>query len=1034
MWCNRMKRIISVAVSIGIILITLLGIFNFNFSSQETTLATNGELDLHLWNFEKNATLKLDGEWEFYPNELIIPEEGHNQFLAYQDTMQIVDVPGSWNEYLSDHKMSKGVGTYRLVVHLPSDGIYGLKTNKIHYANRLFMNGQLAGSSGTPSKRSDEYEPNLQMYSSTASSQQRQMEIVFHVANDNYPTGGIVNSVDFGTAKGIERIRDRNRTADAILITGYLALGLFYIGSFLRRKKDLYFLFFSFLCFILGVYLSMLNERLIDLVIPNLSLALLTNMQLSLIHFAVLFFLWFIHMFFKEYSNRNTVMIISVLVGIDAIQYVLPQIRAIFPGDMAIFTRQILVVVILGIACIYVVAILIKAFVKKKMESEYILVIVTTILCYGLLITVELLFNVPIGQLPVFLFFIMMYCLSLLMGERTQKAYEYVDQLSKDLIIQDRLKDEFLAKTSLQLGTPLQSILQISQSLMEGTSSPLRLKQHEDVLLINNVSTRLVNIVSDLMDASKVKQGELNIQPIPTKVTVIKSVLDEMSILIPSSKRLEIINQIPDDLPLIYVDEQRLKQIVFNIINNSIYYTEEGEITVSAHVVGETIKVVVADTGIGIPAEDLDRIFSSFFQVENRFNEKSTGLGLGLTISKQLVELSGGEITVTSRVGEGTICTFSLPLATPDQLKDTQNTALPIQDFKPIKEQEQKLSLPIEVKGDREYTILVVDHNHNDLKELIDLVHSVEYNVIGIDYGKPALEIIDRESVDLLIIDPRLPDISVHEICRVIREKYHMIELPILIISATGQVMALDKLLRMDVNGFLRKPVSSEDIIAKIESLLAMKKSSEEALHDELSFFYAQITPHFLYNTFNAIIGLSYKDTEKAREALQHLAVYFRAKLDFYNRDAIIPLKKEIDLVKAYVKIEKIRYGDKLNIQFNVDENIAAEIPTLTLQPLVENAVQHGIMKRKSGGTLHISIQKEAEGVEVIIEDNGVGMTMERRDEILHEKSKGIGVINSIKRLKLIKHTKFSLESEEGVGTKITIFLPGVKNCESSNY
>src|SRR5690625_5883202 len=84
-----------------------------------------------------------------------------------------------------------------------------------------------------------------------------------------------------------------------------------------------------------------------------------------------------------------------------------------------------------------------------------------------------------------------------------------------------------------------------------------------------------------------------------------------------------------------------------------------------------------------------------------------------------------------------------------------------------------------------------------------------------------------------------------------------------------------------------------------------MKKSSEEALHDELSFFYAQITPHFLYNTFNAIIGLSYKDTEKAREALQHLAVYFRAKLDFYNRDAIIPLKKEIDLVKAYVKIEK---------------------------------------------------------------------------------------------------------------------------------
>src|SRR5699024_3301939 len=228
------------------------------------------------------------------------------------------------------------------------------------------------------------------------------------------------------------------------------------------------------------------------------------------------------------------------------------------------------------LTCIYVVTVLLRAFIKRKEESEYMLVIVTTLLCYGFLIIVELLLDFPIGHLPVILFFIMMYCLSLLMGNRSQRTYEYVNELSQELLIQDRLKDEFIAKTSLQLGAPLQSISQVSQSLMEGTSSPLKIKQHENVMLIHHISTRLINIVSDLLDASKIKQGEMNIQPTPTRITVIKSVLDEMNVLIPPDKDLKIINKIPDVFPLIYVDEQRLKQIIFNLVHNAIYYTDKG--------------------------------------------------------------------------------------------------------------------------------------------------------------------------------------------------------------------------------------------------------------------------------------------------------------------------------------------------------------------------------------------------------------------------------------------------------------------------
>src|SRR5699024_5660081 len=111
----------------------------------------------------------------------------------------------------------------------------------------------------------------------------------------------------FGTAKGIERLRDKDRVADATLVSGYLVLGLLYIGNFLRRKKEVHFLFFSLLCFTMSIYLSMVSERLIDLVIPDLSLRVLTNMQLSVAHLAVLFFIWFVHSFFKEQSNRIVV-------------------------------------------------------------------------------------------------------------------------------------------------------------------------------------------------------------------------------------------------------------------------------------------------------------------------------------------------------------------------------------------------------------------------------------------------------------------------------------------------------------------------------------------------------------------------------------------------------------------------------------------------------------------------------------------------------------------------------------------------------
>ncbi len=269
------------------------------------------------------------------------------------------------------------------------------------------------------------------------------------------------------------------------------------------------------------------------------------------------------------------------------------------------------------------------------------------------------------------------------------------------------------------------------------------------------------------------------------------------------------------------------------------------------------------------------------------------------------------------------------------------------------------------------------------------------------------------------------------EVCEIVRRDYDVAELPIIILTAAGQLTDLVVSFKGGANDFLKKPVNMEELKIRIDSLLLIKESSKEAIKNELNSLSMQIPPHFLYNTFNTIIGLSYKDQEKTREALQYLSIYFRAKLDYNTQNNLIPLENEIELVQAYLAIEKLRFGERLHIKYDIDDNIEAVIPSMTIQPLVENAVNHGVVSKQSGGTVKVVMKKVDQGIKIIIEDNGVGIPIEKQEELLNGKGTRIGFSNPFRKLKLIKNATFSLESTVGKGTKITIILPEVDYNES---
>ncbi len=194
----------------------------------------------------------------------------------------------------------------------------------------------------------------------------------------------------------------------------------------------------------------------------------------------------------------------------------------------------------------------------------------------------------------------------------------------------------------------------------------------------------------------------------------------------------------------------------------------------------------------------------------------------------------------------------------------------------------------------------------------------------------------------------------------------------------------------------------------------------------EIAFLRAQINPHFLYNALNSIAALCSTAPEKAEEVVVELSQYLRRSFDFKRIDAMTTLEKELELLEAYLYIEETRFGDRLKVEYDIDETLNIPIPPLVLQPLVENAVRHGLMSNVVGGTVTISIRRQQDQAMFTIEDNGVGMEAVRISELLEEKPKsgGIGIWNINQRLKMLYKRGLTVYSVIGSGTTVTFCLP----------
>lgn len=1020
------------AIVVGIIIIAanILGLILLNkVPPHDMQLAGDGVLSLEDWDFGKQGRVTAGGTWEFYPGVFIIPAPDREVFQDYSKLKEYVKAPGKWEIHEKDiDPVLISTGTLRLRITLPEEGNYGIESDSIQYPAAIYINGVKVFDSGLTEKDLQTMAPAKRTILGIANSKGKQMEIVIHVAYYSGLLNDVLHTISIGTSESLLGNRDKEREMDFFVIFVCLIIGITLSLSFLLRKGSKNSFYIGIFLIFQGIYIATIGEQLIHSVVrmPKNSI-LFYNFQIHIMYLSILSLLLLANNFFHKYTKKGIIIFLCILLGLIGPLFLWTPGDPTFSWGMSVLQHKILIGIILGVPFGYFLYIMRRAFQGGIESAGMIFVIVVSYCCYLLSLGIGFLFGINIGRLPTLMMLFMILTQILFMNYRSKLAFRKVEQLSSQLLLYDEMKDKFLAKTSRELRKPADSIINNADGLLEGQEGSLNYQQQQKAFVISCEGRHIINILDELLVASG-ENTDISITPESIDRRNLEDIINELEYLAGEKEGLKLISNIPEEFPCLWADKSKLKQILYHLIQNGVKFTNEGDITVSANIHGDMAFIEVKDTGTGIEKAQRNIIFTPFFQ--GKKTGEAEGLGLGLGITKNLVELQGGRIWVVSDMGKGSQFTFSIPLDRNGEKKtsrETENGTVPagLENENGRFAAANRGDSEIErLAGQRPETVLAAIRDKKLLTEMKRLNEELKCTIIIFDSNGGLLEYVQKESIDLVLLDTTVKDITSCKVCESIREQYTVTELPVIILAEDGQYQEVQKVLCRGANDFIKRSCPFEELKVRIQTMLSVKKSAEEAISQEMQNLYAQIVPHFLYNTLNTIIGLSFKDAEKTCEALQNLSTYFRAKLDFSSYNSLVSIEREMELVKAYLDIEKIRYNSRLEILYDLEEGIDILLPALTLQPLAENAVHHGIQNSRDKVTVEISIKRTPDNrVAIKITDNGPGIPKEKREELMTGRNNRIGLSNVIRKIKLMKNADILLESSAGEGTCITIYV-----------
>jgi two-component system sensor histidine kinase ChiS len=447
---------------------------------------------------------------------------------------------------------------------------------------------------------------------------------------------------------------------------------------------------------------------------------------------------------------------------------------------------------------------------------------------------------------------------------------------------------------------------------MEGAAGKINESQKKQLSLIVSSGIRLANLVNDILDFSKLKHQTLQLYIKAVGIREITDIVITTSQPLVGKKEIRLLNKIDPSLPPAAADENRVQQILQNLIGNAIKFTERGQVEITAKL-NETnpqspmLEISVSDTGIGIPFDKQQRIFNYFEQGDGSTAREYGGTGLGLAIAKQLVELHDGNIWLESTPHLGTRFTFSLPTWQGERPAETSslsslNTGESQITISRVRQLVESTLLVDEISNAdnkepelfsakvQNFTILIVDDELVNLQVIINNLVMHNYSVIPKSSGIDALEEIEQGlKPDLVLLDIMMPHMTGYEVCQHIREHFSASELPIVMLTAKNQVHDLVEGFSVGANDYLVKPVSKSELIARIRTHLQLAKINQA---------YSRFVP---YEFLQFLSRESILDVKLGDQVQKEMTVLFSDIRSFTTISEAMTPKQNFDFINEYL-------------------------------------------------------------------------------------------------------------------------------------
>jgi PAS domain S-box-containing protein len=399
-------------------------------------------------------------------------------------------------------------------------------------------------------------------------------------------------------------------------------------------------------------------------------------------------------------------------------------------------------------------------------------------------------------------------------SDRKQAEAE-LQTTNQELARATRLKDEFLANMSHELRTPLNAILGMAEGLQEEIFGQLNPRQIKALTTIERSGAHLLELINDILDSAKIESGQISLDCTPIAVPYLCQSSLAFIKQQAHQKNIQLVLNIPNNLPDLQVDERRIRQVLINLLNNAVKFTPAGgtvTLTVSTLPPRQApeshfLHLAISDTGIGIAAEDIHKLFQPFVQIDSALNRQYNGTGLGLALVKRIVELHGGRVEVTSELGVGSCFTLELPCIAYHYAQ----AAAP---------QLEPCPAPAAVYPSAPL-ILLAEDNEVNICTISSYLGAKGYRMVLAKTGQAAVELAQAHQPDLILMDIQMPDLDGIEATRQIRCHPNLVTTPIIALTALAMPADRDRCLAAGANDYLSKPVKLKQLTTTIQHFLS---------------------------------------------------------------------------------------------------------------------------------------------------------------------------------------------------------------------